>query len=120
MAEEYQNNDVVIERLNNVIAAIAKEEEKSLEWREMFCRKLDQIFKALDGLPCEGRIEQTKGIQKDIGWLQKITYTALCLIIPALVSLGIAWGSIHTTVSFHEQELSRIRKIRAQEQKGEI
>ena len=120
MAEEHQNNDVVIERLNNVILAIAKEEANSLEWRRRFCEKLDLIFKVLDALPCEGRIEQTKGMRNDIGWLQKITYTALCLIIPALVSLGIAWGSIFTTVSFHEQEMTRIRKIRIQEQKGEI
>jgi hypothetical protein len=120
MAEETPGLDVINERLNNIILAIAKEEVNSQEWRELFCGKLDRIFEALDDLPCEGRIEQSKGVLKDIGWLQKITYTALCLIIPALVSLGIAWGSISTTVFYHEQELSRIRKIRAQEQKGEI
>jgi len=72
--------------------------------------ELELIKNILNKLPCEGRLEKIKSISKDIGWLQRITYTALCIIIPSLVTLGIVWGSMVTTVSFHEHELASVRK----------
>lgn len=105
-----ESEEVIVERLNNLIVSVAKEEERSLDWRNRFCAKLDMIFKALDELPCAARIEQTKGIKKDIDWLQKITYSALILIIPALVGLGIAWGTMSTTVSHHAEVIKQQTK----------
>lgn len=99
---------VIIERLNNLIVAIAKEEKSSAEWRSVFCLKLDKLFNIIDNLPCSERKETTKAILSDIGWLQKITYTAICLIIPSLLTLGIAWGTTVKTVEWNKATIEKI------------
>ena len=101
---------VIIERLNNLITSVEKEEKKSAEWRSVFCMKLDKLFSLVDTLPCAERLEGTKAILNDISWLQKITYTALCLIIPALLSLGVSWGNTQAVIEHNKATIEKLER----------
>ena len=101
---------VIIERLNNLIIAIDKEEKNSAEWRSVFCLKLDKLFTLVNDLPCPERFETTKAMRNDISWLQKITYTALCLIIPVLLSLGVSWGTTQSTIGYNRTAIEKLER----------
>lgn len=101
---------VIIERLNNLISSVEKEEKNSAEWRSVFCLKLDKLFSLVDTLPCSERREITKAIIRDISWLQKITYTALCLIVPALLGLGITWGNAQSTIEHNKVMIEKLER----------
>lgn len=79
--------------------------ESTTSYREQLCSKLDKIQNKIECLPCPSRIEQTKSLFRDIGWLQKIVYTILCYSIPALIGLAVAWGSMSKDV-IHLKEIS--------------
>jgi hypothetical protein len=101
--EQRRNGDIQIEilteRVNNWM-------ETTTSYRRELCSKNDRIIseiadikQTLATLPCPQRIEQTKSIHKDIGWLQKIVYTILCYSIPSLIGLAVAWGALNKDVS---------------------
>ena len=102
--------DVITERLDNLIKTRDREDEISLDWRNKFCAKLDILLTKLNGLPCERGEAEAESMKKDIGWLQKIVYTALCIIFPALITVGIAWGALNKTVVNNTDDIKIIEQ----------
>lgn len=76
-----------------------KTERNAEVWRSRFCVKLDSAITKIDGLPCPARVEETRAIKKDIGWLQKIVWTVCIVGIPSLLGLAVVWGAVTNTVT---------------------
>ena len=57
---------VIAERLDNLKAQFERSDELSLEWRNRFGKKLDELGNKIDNLPCPTRIEHTKGLDQHI------------------------------------------------------
>jgi len=83
--------EVLTERVSNWMTT-------TTEYRKSLCSKLDSMNIRLDKLPCEARIEASKSIRSDLGWLQKIMYGVLGVGIPALLSLAVIWGAVRNDV----------------------
>lgn len=108
MQEERKNDAeilVIAERVDNLKAQLERSDEIAETWRKAFCVKLDTTNLKLDALiqkvselPCPARIEQSKGIMKDIGWLQKIVYGIIITVVPSLLSIAVAWGALNKEV----------------------
>lgn len=108
MTNERRNDvelKVIAERVENLKQQLDRSDEISDHWRGRFCEKLDAtnlkldaLIQKVDSLPCPMRNERTMSIIRDVGWLQKITYTALTIIIPSLIAVGTAWGTLSNEV----------------------
>ena len=73
--------------------------ESTTSYRRDLCSKLDRVMNKLEELPCRERIEGTKSIRTEIGWLQKIIWTVCCIGLPSIIGLAVTWGTINHTVS---------------------
>lgn len=82
-----------------VIANQGRYEEEAREWRGRFCSKLDRVLERLDNRPCEIHAEKFTQFGKDIGWLQKIVYTLLTLIVPSIIGVAVVWGALNNDVT---------------------
>lgn len=68
------------------------------EYRKSLCGKIDIITDKLNGLSCKEMFSKIDSNKTEIGWLQKITYTAICLVIPSLIGMGVGWGNLSRIV----------------------
>ena len=91
MTEERRNDSeirVISERLDNLIRDVKEEKAVSLEWRKLFCAKLDAYDTKLDAmilklnqLPCPIRAEQHKHLVHQLRALWLVTGGMLLTII---------------------------------------
>ena len=90
---EERRNDVelkvIAERVDNLLKDVAEEKVTSLEWRKLFCAKLDAVNMKLDALalqmsalPCPQRAEITKNIHQQLRGL----WIAVSAIILGIVA----------------------------------
>ena len=90
---EERRNDVELhvlsERMENLIKDVSDEKITSLEWRKLFCAKLDAVNMKLDALalqmsalPCPARAEVTKNIHQQLKGL----WIAVSAIILGIVA----------------------------------
>ena len=102
--------DVLTERIENWF-------ETTNEYRRSLCSKIDKIDSRLNDLPCGTRSEISRSLRNDLGWLQRIVYTILCVGIPALMGIAMVWGSMNTTVERDHQRWTQLDKERGLESK---
>lgn len=87
MEERRRNEDTRIEVLTE---RVENWMQSTTEYRLSLCAKLDKINDRLDKLPCEARIEASKGIKFQLN----LFWWAIGLLIPMVLGLSVAWGSM--------------------------
>jgi len=90
MPEERRNDaelKVIAERLDNLVHRHECAETLSAEWRLRYDLKVDKIVDKLNNLPCDVRIEGTKGIKQNIRALWLVTGGMVLAIISEWVKM---------------------------------
>ena len=80
--------------------------ETTTEYRKALCAKIDHILEIIGELPCKERREIYMSVASQLGWIWKIIY----MVIPILITLGVGWGSLHTTVMRNTEIIIELQK----------
>jgi len=93
---------VISERLANLVRNHDQSEILASEWRNRFCKKLDDAIEKLssnaeklDKLPCGIGAKDREALRSDIGWLQKGAMAIIC----TLFGMGVWVGNVNSTVT---------------------
>lgn len=60
--------------------------------------KVDIILEKVSCLPCRERFIEIAALKRDIGWIQKILYTFICMAFGGAVTFSMMFVSVQTTV----------------------
>jgi hypothetical protein len=90
-------------RVDQILVNQEEYKKEANDWRGRFCKKLDFLISKMSSFPCESRLAESKAMNKEIGWLQKIVFTVSLLCISGLI----AWGAISNQVEVNTQRWNR-------------
>jgi hypothetical protein len=110
MNEELRRSDdvrlaVLEERIGNVIQNQESYAKDAVEWRNLFCKKLDVLIAQDAQRPCAVHASQLQSV----GWLWKIVWGC----VASVLGLAIVWGGLLVTVEGHTKAIDRITEASA-------